>query len=217
MPSPQYLGNTSWQRQSGAVSGASDGIVRYDVPYRGALGTPAAMFRQAWKKGASCPIPNYDHLKLVQGPEITEDGGGAGAAVLRFEGADITGDFGQPDGEDEEKWYAERRSVTINNPAYLDNLGATVYLFNAKIQTVTYIEDSRREEPKTTPNLKDPDWVGIERGPTFPLAVTDLVEGEDYDIEETTTLMSVSKRSDGAYIHTEWHDRAFVATPREGV
>jgi hypothetical protein len=208
MPAPQYIGNTSWSRQPGATSGIDDGRAFYEIPYAGKL-VDAPAFRVAWRRGTACPIVGWEHLFLLQGPTITEEEGGKCTATLRFEGPDINGEFGEDN--DETVWYAERRSIELPLPAYQTDGVGTTYLFNAQIAVVTYSQDSRPTTVGRAPTLEDPEWVGIERGPVFPIPVASLVEGEDYKVTTSSALLEIVKTSDNSYNVREWHEKIFTA------
>lgn len=211
MPTPQYIGDTDWTRQPGSVEGVKDGLYYIDVPFRGSL-FKANAFRNNWRRGDACDLPGLAHLKLVENPEITDEAGGAASTILRFEGEDISGGSGGDDTDGiEEKWYAERRNMTWHQPAYIYPLGETIYVYNAKIHTATYTDDVRRTTTKVTPVLEDPDYVTTLKQPTFFIPFDQLQLGTDYVVETKSVLTSVVRRSSGAYVHTEWHERIFVA------
>ena len=207
MPAPTFAGDTDWGQVLGKRSGINNGIVFYELPYEGRQAT-ADNFRSSWTRGTACPVPGFDHLKLVNAPEINEIGAGKAQALLRFEGADLNGNFGEAE-ERIENLHWQRRSVTFTDTTA--EMG-TVYLYDVAVITVTYTRDSRRSEPYAAPSgLGDPIFRGIERRGVGLFneikEVDELVEGTDYKVTTTSSLKSVIERAPGAYFHTEVHER----------
>ena len=217
MATPAYIGDTTWQEQPGRSVGAdSDGRVRISIPYAGdAAGVGA--FRALWKKGAACPIDQFSAY-LTEAPVITEGEGGRCTATLVFEGADLSGTFGDP-AEVHERQFVETKEIRLQGVAGESGLNGepdstAIYIYNAPVAIISYIDTTRHTVPQKTPSpqlvtpevqamqsandiafAKDPAYVNLNAG-TLLNAVT--VSGF-LDIE------TIGSAGNKAYAYEEFH------------
>lgn len=221
MPQPSYTSDSNWTRQPGAVSGIDGSKVFYEIPYRGAESKSAA-FRAQWKRGDQCPVPGFSHLYLIQGPTITDEAGGAASCVLRFEGPDISGEFGEPDVVIV-AYHDEPRTVQIyadpSDPSgsaeYAGDHTAN-YRYNAHIAIASYVKNSRDTTPDSLTGENElPALDGLtikESGGAKAPKAEDVAKGW-FKIVENSGFISVTDQGDGSWSHECYHEKIYEEVP----
>lgn len=221
MPQPSFTSDSNWTRQPGAVSGIDGSKVFYEIPYRGAEEKSAA-FRGQWKKGDQCPVPGFEHLYLIQGPTITDEAGGAASAVLRFEGPDISGEFGEPEPV-VVTYHNEPRTVQIyadpTDPTYVTDhtFNHTAnYRYNAHVAVASYTKGSRDTTPDALTGENElPPLEGLKAkesgGASAPEA--DAVAAGWFREVENSGFLSVTDQGDGNWSHEAYHEKIYEEIP----
>lgn len=215
MPTPKYIGNTSWQRQPEQAVGVNDsGLVFFHIPYAGKT-VEFQQFINQWSTGDPCPEPGYSHLNLIKPPQPRDDGSGIrSTATLEFEGEDINGQFG--DEEYTESWRDEARDVRLKATSY----DPGVYAYLAPTVTYTYTQASKRasDNPRFSPTLEDPkpltltSFQPVNPDEPHPLNAADLVsDNATLAIYEIVTYRQIHVRDrtsrGGAWHHEEFHTK----------
>ena len=205
----KYAGATAWTLQAEQQSGITDdGKVFQEITYLGNKNLRAS-FRNSWVKGDACPIAGREHLTLVTSPTITE-GRAMAWATLRFEGADVTGEFG--DHSDTLHKEDQAEEVNLQSPNGLKG----TYEYYAPVVVRTYTSDTERSEPKSPPSMSDPIPLRKVAGDGLGAEALVAANTPDSPLWEVVTISKfVSIDYDGsAWVHEEFHTKSLGGVAR---
>ena len=221
MPEPTFVGDAAtWKQQRGTSFGTKeDGTDWVDVVYRG-KSELAVTWREQWTKGAVCPEPGFPHCRLIQPPEIREDGIAYSTANLRFEGpSPLSGSIEGSDAvithETQEAEFMVYYAITkeggdIDNPE-------GIYRYHRVVMTATYTKDTRPTSTRFDSDLDhDPDPVPIadvKLGPGA-LRYDKLVKGNHYRVgapdAEWHVIKDWTETAPGVFDVTEEHSKFII-------
>ena len=221
MPEPTFVGDAAtWKQQRGTSFGTKeDGTDWVDVVYRG-KSELAVMWRQQWTKGARCPEPGFIHCRLIQPPEIREDGIAYSTANLRFEGpSPLSGSTEGSDAtithETQEAEFIVYYKITKAGGG-IDSVEA-VYRYHRVVMTATYTKETRPTSTRFDSDLDhDPDPVPIAdvKIPAGAKRFDNLIKGTDYrtggDNEKWSVIKDWTETAPGVFDVTEEHSKFIV-------